>query len=444
MAVKVGPLLKRTLALMESSAAPRASLLAEELGGSGTDSKMPIVVKAPTLPAEPGEGWWRYKERAAKHLEPMRSHLEDLLGAQAIPLFAGNAFQTEVSPAQVAHLQTMPNIELLELDPVVQVVLLDDAVLDIDLTTYRTAHAGLGRGAGVTVAVLDSGIDTQHPFLNVANSADTSGEGIALPGSHGTHCAGSIASQDVTFAGVAPDVKLLNVKVLRANGSGTHTNITRGIDEALNLGANVLSMSLGFNHLPPWSQNGHGWTCADGTCPLCTAVNNAVTADNVVVVVAAGNEHERAEALRAHGAATSFDTEISCPGQAREAITVAAHTKQTFFPAPFSSQGPTADGRAKPDIAAPGVNISSTIPAPRDAQGNPLPNPSRADLFGRKSGTSMATPIVAGACALLIEQAKPAAWTPAEIRNTLNTLGFAQLPNGATVIGIGRLTLRNC
>ena len=277
----------------------------------------------------------------------------------------------------------------------------------------------------------------------MVDSKSTCPESTDIPGSHGTHCAGSIASRDATFPGIAPDVTLINVKVLNANGSGRHTYITKGIDEALDRGAEVLSMSLGFHHLPTWAQNGHGWSCPDGLCPLCTAVDNAVTLDNVVAVVAAANEHKTAESLRQFGYGHTFDTELGCPGQARQAITIGAVTKGTFLPAGFSSRGPTAYGADKSDLVAPGVNVTSTIPVPRLPSGQPIPNPARSSLFGRKSGTYMATPIVAGAVALIVQEDKDAGrnWTPASIRTRLLQDGSAPLSLPKNVVGAGRLDL---
>jgi subtilisin family serine protease len=291
----------------------------------------------------------------------------------------------------------------IELDPVVQVVAMDDAATDVGLPLLRKSRPGLD-GTGVRVAVLDSGADGSHPHLRVAKSVTTCDEPVSSPGAHGTHTAGTIASRDRVYGGLAPGVTLLNVKVLRADGTGRHTYITKGIDEALDADAHVISISIAFNHLPPWSEGGHGWTCSKGRCPLCTAVDNASRLGNAVVVAAAGNDHERAEDLRRWGQGDRFDTELGCPGQAREALTVGALTKRALLPAPFSSRGPTADGREKPDLAAPGVNITSTVPAPRGAEGKPRAKPPRSALFGRRSGTSMAAPIVAGAVALLIQE----------------------------------------
>src|SRR5690606_36973046 len=133
---------------------------------------------------------------------------------------------------------------------------------------------------------------------------------------------------------------------------------------------------------------GHGWHCPDGRCPLCTAVDNA-SAFGAIVCAAAGNEHTRAETLRRFGQGASLDTELCCPGQSRGAICVAALTKRSFLPAGFSSRGPTAWGADKPDLSAPGVNLTATVPVPRLANGVPVGNPVRSELLARASGTSV-------------------------------------------------------
>jgi subtilisin family serine protease len=401
--------------------------------------KLPVVMQLPQMPPRSGESWPEYKERIASSLHAAN---KVLTGGSGTPLYLANSIAATLSPEQIEALSDTDTVRTVELDRLVQATLMDDAVVDAGLPELVQQNPHL-TGAGIRVAVLDSGIDTLHPFLNVAASISTCGEEVEIPGSHGTHCAGSVASRDAVFPGIAPDVTLFNVKVLRANGSGTSTFITRGVDAALDLGADILTMSLGFNHLPVWSQNGHGWTCTDGQCELCTAVDNAVFF-GATVLVAAGNEHDRAQALRDFGQGDTFDTELGCPGQSRRAITVGALTKVTFLPASFSSRGPTSYGETKPDLAGPGVNITSTVPVPRDLHGAPIAAPLRSHLFDRKSGTSMATPVVAGAAALIMQdrRAKGLPDTPADMRAALLNEAVTALPYSANTVGGGRVDLK--
>lgn len=408
------------------------------VGGTAAEQRLPLIVQVdPTRPKK-GETWGEFKDRVRQRLDPMN---EVLSGGEAKPLFLANALATSIAPDKIEALRDNDKISMIELDPVVDPTLMDDAIIDIEVDRFRNQHGNL-TGAGVKVAVLDSGVDTNHPYLNVAASVSTCGEDVAIPGRHGTHCAGSIASRDAVFRGVAPDVSLFNVKVLMSDGRGQYTNITKGVDEALDLEADILSMSLGFNHLPVWSDNGHGWSCRDGRCPLCTAVDNAVSL-GATVVVAAGNEHARANALRNAGFSNSFDTELGCPGQSRGAITVGALTKRTFLAADFSSRGPTAYGDSKPDLAGPGVNVMSTVPVPRMANGKPNPSSQRNDLFARLSGTSMATPIVAGAAALIFQYRRDAglSTSPASMRQALTTKAVTSLGLPPNVAGAGRINL---
>jgi subtilisin family serine protease len=444
MSERLGPLLANAIDRMTHALTPeRQHFIAAAIGSEDPNpQKLPIVIQLARCPPRPQEPWDGYANRVAESMQNLRGVLEGPMGAQATPLISGNALKASLDPDQIRHLSGRHDIRLVELDPFVMAACLDDVPGDIDITGFGRNYQGID-GTGVTVAVLDSGIDTKHPYLNVVSSITTCSESVDRPGDHGTHCAGIIASKDTVYRGVSPGVSLMNVKVLRANGSGQHTDITQGIDEALKGGAQVLSMSLGFNHLPTWSNGGHGWACPLGNCTLCTAVDNASDM-GAVVVVAAGNEHERAEALRTYNYNNTFDTELGCPGQARNALTVGAVTKRTFLPASFSSHGPTADKRSKPDLCAAGVNITSTIPVPRDVHGNPVPNASRSTLFGRMSGTSMATPIVAASAALLIgvQRARGASWTVAQIRRELTSRGIAPIPGvSANLVGAGRIFL---
>jgi len=248
-------------------------------------------------------------------------------------------------------------------------------------------------GSGVDVAVLDTGVDFNHPALTLVQGTqqDFTGEGVGDMVGHGTHCAGIVASQDRTFRGIAPGCTLHDYKLMSNNGAGGGTTTSSiaitTIQQAVSDGRDVLSNSWGFSHADG------NWVCADGTCVLCTAANAAVD-NGVVFVVAAGNEN--------NDTCSSYDTHLRCPGHATLPITVAA-TDDADAMASFSSLGPTADGRAKPDIAAPGDKINSCNAGATD--------------FIEMSGTSMACPHIAGVAALMLE--KNGALTPQDVKDII-------------------------
>lgn len=439
---RIGPLLQHVLSRLEqaepASRGHELEVLTAQIGGSAEKEELPMVLQLAPVAPQAGETWPEFRARVARGLDPLYGAVA---GGRGQPLYLANAMAVAASPQRARAMADIPEVELVELDPLRRVTLMDDVVGDIGLPILRARHGQL-TGAGVSVAVLDSGIDLTHPHLRVADSASTCGETVEIPGRHGTHCAGSVASQDTIFPGVAPGVRLLNIKVLRSDGSGQPTWITKGIEAALDLGADILSMSLGFNHLPPWSDGGHGWSCPDGLCQLCMAVNNAM-ALGAVVCVAAGNEHERAARLRSFGFGDRFDTELACPGQARQAITVAAVTKKDYALSGFSSRGPAAYGGGKPVIAGPGVNITSTVPVPRRVDGTPDATAPRSLLFDRESGTSMATPVVAGSLALILEhrRSQGLATTPGELVDLLTRSLAAPMDAPAEAVGTGPVDL---
>ncbi|MFJ4776540.1 S8 family serine peptidase [Streptomyces sp. NPDC088762] len=229
-------------------------------------------------------------------------------------------------------------------------------------------------GKGVKVAVLDTGVDQNHPDLKdveVAERNFSESPDSADRHGHGTHVAsilaGTGAQSGGRYKGVAPDVELLDGKVLSDDGWGTDSEIVSGMQWAVDEGAKIVSMSLGGRDEP-------------GLDPKEEAV--ARLSDRALFVVAAGNDGDRPGT-------------IASPGAAAAALTVGAVDKQDRL-ADFSSRGPTADGASKPDVTAPGVDIT----AARSTQAwEPSPEP-----YVGKSGTSMATPHVAGAAALLLQQ----------------------------------------
>jgi serine protease AprX len=294
-------------------------------------------------------------------------------------------------------------------------------------------EASLGfSGSGVLVAVVDTGIDAAHPALAgvVVSQQDFTGAGGATAEGtgdmvgHGTHCAGIVASQDKTFRGIAPGAQLADVKIMRNNGAGDGTGTVAstlaGITAVVQMSARVASCSFGFTHANNAWQDPPAAGQPDGTCVICTAVDNAVAA-GVVFAVAAGNDD--------NDSCQTFDTHLNCPGLAAGAITVAASDKSDNM-AGFSSVGPTPQGRAKPDVTAPGVSIGSCR-----ASGTSMGSPIDAN-FTRLDGTSMATPHIAGVAALMLS--KTASLAPASVKDKIMTTAH-DLGAPANQQGTGRV-----
>jgi subtilisin family serine protease len=232
-------------------------------------------------------------------------------------------------------------------------------------------------GAGVTVAVLDTGIDAGHPDLAgkvVGEQNFTDSDTATDRHGHGTHVAGIAAGTGAEFTGVAPGAALLNAKVVGDDGSGLESGIIAGMEWAVAQGAGVVNLSL-------------GGPASDGTDPLSQAVDALTAAHDVLFAVAAGNSGPR-------------DHTVTSPGAADAALTVGSVDKAGELAA-SSGRGPRlGDFAVKPDLTAPGVDITSAR-----ADGTAL-GPPVGDDYTTISGTSMATPHVAGAAAIL-RQAEP-------------------------------------
>ena len=259
----------------------------------------------------------------------------------------------------------------------------------------------------LVAAVLDTGVDATHVDLDggkvIAFKDFVSGRTSAYDDQgHGTHVAATLGGD----LGVAPGAAIVGVKVLDARGGGSMANVTAAIDWVVQnkdvYGIEAINLSLGTAG------------CSDGTDTTSVAVDNAAAA-GLVVAVAAGNE----------GPGTCT---VGAPGAARAALTVGAMadtTERGFSLASFSSRGPTADGRVKPDVVAPGVNITSA---------------QSGTSTGRVaySGTSMATPFVAGV-ALLVRDANPAL-SSRQVKDAITATAIDWGRAGAdTEYGAGRL-----
>ncbi|GIJ42011.1 S8 family serine peptidase [Micromonospora andamanensis] len=278
------------------------------------------------------------------------------------------------------------------------------------------AWAAGHKGAGATVAVLDTGIDDSHPDLAgaVIESVDFSGSasGTRDRHGHGTHVASTITGDGAASAGrhvgVAPDARLFNVKVLDDWGGGSESALIAGMEWAASKGADVVNMSLGGG-MPP----------NDGRDEVSQAVNRLTAQSNTLFVAAAGNS----------GPAVGS---IGSPGVADAALTVGAVSKQDEI-AEFSSRGPRTDGLIKPDLTGPGVDIVAAR-AEGSAMGIPVDG-----LYTKASGTSMAAPHVAGAAAVLAAQHPELAAPEIKALLMASTVGTGEHSSYAQ--GAGRLDL---
>ncbi len=315
-----------------------------------------------------------------------KSAIEPQIRSEYFVVFNGVAI--DVPHEAIAQIRALPYVKRVEADRSVHAL----ADANITIVGADKVWSSLGsRGKGVTVAIIDTGIDYTHPALGggfgpafkviggwdfVNNDADPFDDA-----GHGTHVAGIVAGDSSTITGVAPDASLIAYKVLGANGSGSDSNVIAAIERTADPNgdgntsdhADVANLSLGGSGNPD--------------DPTSVAIDNA-TAAGVTFAIAAGN--------------SGAFHRIASPGTARTAITVGA-SDLTDKITSFSSRGPNTKNLAiKPDVVAPGLAILSSYPGNR---------------YATLSGTSMATPHVAGAAALLKSLHRD--WTPAQIKLAL-------------------------
>ena len=333
-----------------------------------------------------------------------RAQVGDLAVRHRLPIVDG--FSARVSAGQAQALRRIPGVRV----DAVRTVSVTDTATDSDFGALLARQTFSVTGAGVGICVVDTGIDSGHEQIaprSVTFRDFIGGSATAYDDhGHGTHVA-SIAAGDgnsttggssasaAAHIGVAPGASLYAAKVLDASGSGPDDGVMAGIQWcAAQPGVRVISMSLG-DSVP-----------SDGTDPMSGAVD-AATAAGKVVVVAAGN-------------AGDAPSTIPSPGAARTAVTVGAVSDWSapagadfrdagIALAPFSSRGPILNpggAYTKPDVTAPGVTVSAA-----DA--------GTTSGYVAMSGTSMATPYVAGVAALTL-QAAPAA-SPAAVKAAIES-----------------------
>lgn len=334
--------------------------------------------------------------------------------------------------------------------------LLTRSVITVKADAARISFSA--RGEGIVWAVLDSGIQADHPHfaahknlelqLPLAHRDFTALEGNEQPlvdnFGHGTHVAGILAGEVpdgekagirwatrhrdengkvnlqvdslAAISGVAPKCKLLSLKVLNDSGKGLASNLIAAIaaiQEINGHGRRLLvqgvNMSVGYDFDPEW------FAC--GQSPLCVEVDRLVRS-GVVVVVAAGNTGYGFIQSQSSSAASraGLDLTINDPGNAELAITVGSTHRDmphVYGVSYFSSKGPTGDGRAKPDVVAPGEKIISCAAGKKRAD---LKAKSSDAEYVEDSGTSMAAPHVSGAIAAFLSIRQEFIGRPDEVK----------------------------
>ncbi|MEU4554967.1 S8 family serine peptidase [Micromonospora violae] len=319
----------------------------------------------------------------------------------------GSVWATVTTGSSAARLDAAGGVERIWLDGRRRVTL-DHSVPQIGAPT---AWAAGFTGAGVSVAVLDTGIDATHPdlagkvaearnFTEVTDGRDTVG--------HGTHVAstiaGSGAASDGRYRGVAPDATLLDGKVCEDTGC-TDSAILAGMQwAAVEKKAAVVNMSLS------------GWDTPE-VDPLEEAVQTLTAQTGTLFVLAAGND--------------GADGSVGSPASADAGLAVGAVDRDDEL-AEFSSRGPrVGDDALKPDITAPGVDIVAARSA-TGFIGDPV-----GDRYVAISGTSMATPHVAGSAALLAQQHP--GWRADQLKATLMAAAKPHPEQTAYQQGAGRV-----
>lgn len=310
----------------------------------------------------------------------------------------------EITPQNATKLLKDTNVAYVEVDNVVKVADTTFSNWGVsDVNAPASWQSGF-TGKGVKVAVIDTGAATHSDLsitggTNVISGATTTS--FSDDNGHGTHVAGIIGAKGINggVKGVAPDASIYAVKALDSSGSGYTSDIISGIDWAIENKMDIVSMSLGSSQSDTSLQNA-----------VDTAYNSGI-----LVVAAAGND----------GNADGTGTNVEYPANYSSVIAVGA-VDSTNTRAYFSSTG------SKVEVSAPGVNITSTY-----LNGS----------YAQMSGTSMATPFVAGDLALLKQ--KYPSYTNVQLRNLLDSnivdlgvsgrdsyygFGLIQAPGNTTVI----------
>ena len=392
-----------------------------------THDKVPVIIVLKDKPAVTSVSKELTINSMKNHASSSQQQLVDFLKDEKVKgkadkikqFWIVNAIAVNASPGVIKAISTRDDVESIELDS--EIHILEDLSLSTQVTQGQIDRAtnaikqinatnaweiGID-GTGINVSVLDTGIYAAHPdiagriikgydFVNNDNDpADDAG--------HGTHVAGTVGGNGAggTTTGVAPNVSLLIAKVCSSGGWCLNSAIVDAIQWSVANGADIISMSLGDSAR---------------SNAIHLAINNAVSME-VVVIAAAGNSGPNPGT-------------INYPGGEKNVIAVGAVDGSDVI-AYFSSRGPiTVDGEVltKPDVSAPGINIISLYYL--------------SNGYTMMSGTSMATPHVSGAAALLLQAARQLGTTlsPLQVKSILeNTSVDKGLAGKDNNYGAGRI-----
>ncbi len=326
------------------------------------------------------------------------------------------ALAGEITPSGLDKLRTDPAVASIQYDHPVK-ALIDQSVPQINADDARNITVSGQRinGTGVTVCVVDTGVDYTHPALGGCTN-DTLIDGTCgkvIGGydvhnndndpvddhGHGTHVAGIVASENETYVGTAPGAKLVALKVLDSAGSGTTSNVISGIDwcrnNATKYNISVITLSLAECSGSPCSEI--IFTSACDSRSAAQAVNDAANA-RIIVMIAAGNAGD--------------STGIASPACASNATAVGAVTKSDAVPA-YSNSG------SLMDLFAPGGDAGAL-------DSGDIISTKRTGGFERRSGTSMAAPHAAGVAALMLQYKRlleSRNITPSEFETKIKNIG---------------------
>lgn len=355
-------------------------LKAMQITASGV--KLPIII---TLTQTPDQNKLR---------ELQSLGLNITFTGKVLPTVSGNAL-----PINIRALSLLPYVSTVNYDEPIgafqnfkfggeEVIPLTDSSAYINADKLNAMGIN---GNGITVAVIDTGSNKTHPMLETAISKQIQ----IAPGDiqdghgHGTWCASAVAGRQVYYdgkygsynlKGIAPEASIIAIKVLDDSGSGQTSFILQGIEAAVENKADVISLSLGSMF-----DNGG----MDDSSKYIDTITNQY---GIFCAIAAGNSF------------ANFT--IGSPGGARGAITVGSVNMKISppFASTFSSKGPTSDARIKPNISAPGGDITPTYVKQGilAATSGSIAKES-GERYASLAGTSMATPHVAGVLALLLQ-----------------------------------------